>query len=668
MNVISSEVNRFNPRPHSYEGAKGYGLRYPSPFFDVSQQFLPSNVHQLHKWCRYYFLTNPVINVACSKMAEYPVTPLIFETEDKQLHSLYKGLEEHLKLRAFQVEVGLDYFVYGNAFVSVFFPLKKFLVCTKCKTRYRADKNRSKYKWKNNKFFLKCSCGHEGYADQRDVYVRSVRDVRIVRWNPENIELKHNEVTGKTKYYFKLPRAIVNDIKMGDRDTIETLPLEFIEAAQKNKSLLFSDDNIYHLKRPTIAQKDQGWGTPLIMPLLKDAFYLQVMKKAQESILMEHIVPLRVIFPGQSTGGNEGPYGAYNLTNWKNKVDSEINMWRRDHNYIPVLPVNIGYQQLGGNARALLMYQEMRLVAEQMLAGAGIPVEFIFGGLQWSGSSTSLRALENMFLGYNKQRHELVNGFILKKISAFMQWPEVSSRFDKFKMADDLQRSMFYLQLNQAQKISDRRLIEEIGEDFDLENTRMSEEMKKTLQVQRKMQVAGADIQGEAQLKTSRYQAKAQAIAMKAQMDAQMEQQQAMQQQQQQQALPQPGPEQAPAQQPQEVPGMPEGATAYSENAGSPNEQNMPVAMSGMESQLQAGSGGVDLRYIAQRAAAYLRTVKKESGAEAMYSELQTLQVNNPTLYQLVVQLIDNTGSKENPMDAAQNPNPNPQADASRQV
>ena len=126
--------------------------------------------------------------------------------------------------------------------------------------------------------------------------------------------------------------------------------------------------------------------------------------------------------------------------------------------------------------------------------------------------------------------------------------------------------------------------------------------------------------------------------------------------------------EQAPAQQPQEVPGMPEGATAYSENAGSPNEQNMPVAMSGMESQLQAGSGGVDLRYIAQRAAAYLRTVKKESGAEAMYSELQTLQVNNPTLYQLVVQLIDNTGSKENPMDAAQNPNPNPQADASRQV
>ena len=55
MNVISSEVNRFNPRPVTAEGGRGFGIRYPSPFFDVSQQFLPANQHELHKWCRYYF-------------------------------------------------------------------------------------------------------------------------------------------------------------------------------------------------------------------------------------------------------------------------------------------------------------------------------------------------------------------------------------------------------------------------------------------------------------------------------------------------------------------------------------------------------------------------------------------------------------------------------------
>ena len=658
MNVLSSEGNRYNPRALSTSsmGTRSFGIRYPSPFFDVAQQFLPTNVHELFRWCRYYFFTNPIINVACSKMAEYPVTNLVFDTEDPALQKLCKGLDSSLGLRSFQVQIGLDYFCYGNGFASIYYPLIKFLKCTHCGHRHRASKSRSLYKWKNTKFHLKCSeCSHEGYAKEVDVYVRSVRDIKLLRWNPENIHIKHNEITGDTKYFIKLPRATVNDIKMGDRDTIETLPLEFLDAARKGKALLFNRDNIYHLKRPTIAQKDQGWGTPLIYPLLKDAFYLQIMKKAQESLLLEHVVPLRMIIPGQPSGGNDGPYGSYNLTNWKAKIDEELNLWRRDHNYIPILPVSVNVQQAGGSAKALILHQEFRLHAEQMLAGAGIPVEFVFGGLQWSGSSTSLRALENMFLGYNKQRHELINEFILGNIMSYMGWPKVNSRFDRFKMADDLQRSMFYMQLNQAQKISDRRLHEEIGEDFDLEITRMDEELKRQLQVNRKMQVASADIQGESQLRTSRYTAKAQALAMKAQGQAQME----MQQMQQGQAG---GGGQA------QAGGGQEGGAPQQEAV--PNASKVPPAMASTQSQLQPGGGGVDLRYLAQRAASYLRTVKREAGEQAMYQSMSQIQAENPSLYQLVVQLMGDSGSKDNPMNAMTNPAPagTPQASPGRAI
>ena len=721
MNVVSSEVNRYNPRPLTSEtGKSGFGIRYPSPFFDVSQQFLPADQGQLHKWCRYYFLTNPIINAACSKMAEYPVTPLLFETEDPKLQAMYKELEMVLKLRDFQVEVGLDYFVYGNAFVSVFFPMTKYLICSKCGERHRASSSRSRYKWRNLKFHLKCrNCKHEGYAKEFDQYLQSIRDIRLVRWNPENIKIKYNEITGQSKYYFKLPKATVNDIKVGDKDTIESIPSEFLDAARKSKALLFNKENIYHLKRPTIAQKDQGWGTPLLYPVLKDAFYLQVMKKAQESVLMEHIVPLRMIYPGPATGGNDGPYGSYNLSNWKAKVDAEINTWKRDNNYIPVLPVNVGFQQFGGNARALMMYQEMRMISEQMLAGAGIPQEFIFGGLQWSGSNTSLRALENMLLGYNRQRHELIIDFVIRKIARFMRWPFVNARFEKFKMADDLQRAMFYLQLNQAQKISDRRLMEEIGENFDLETERMGSEIKKQLQSNRKMQVATADIQGEAALKSSRYQAKAQEIQQRAQMALQkemQEEQQKMQEEQMkaQQAAQQPSPEQQQMQQQQmeqqqkltelqmqkEV-AKAEAAKSRAQKANAERRQEtMETAQTmaetgltaedsekpsqtdqlaqqaeqqqqlpeGMESPLQQGQGGVDLGYVAKRAISYLNTVKREAGEEAMYQELQNLQTSNNQLYQLVVQMINDKGTQENPLDAAQNPNPTSQAAPGNQV
>lgn len=673
MSVIGgSEVNRFNPRPLQGAGGRGFGIRYPSPFFDIAQQFLPENVHQLHVWCRYYFLTNPIINVACAKMAEYPVTDLVYDSEDEKIQGLYKSLEQQLNLRQFQVEVGLDYFVYGNAFVSIWYPLVKFLVCRKCENRFRASKNRSQWKWKNQKFFLKCPrCKTHDYAKERDVYIRSIRDVRLLRWNPENIEISHNEVNGKTKYYYKLPRSVVNDIKIGDRDTVENMPLEFLEAARKSRSLLFSPANMYHLKRPTIAQKDQGWGTPLIFPLLKDAFYLQVMKKSQEALLMEHVVPLRVVVPGQSSGGNDAPYGAYNLSNWKQKIDTELNLWKRDHNYIPILPVNVGFQQWGGSAKALILHQEFRIHAEHMLAGAGIPVEFVFGGLQWSGTNTSLRALENMFTGYNRQRHALIADFILGGIADFMQWPKVGARFDRFKMADDLQRSMFYMQLNQAQKISDRRLMEEIGENFDIENKRMEDELKTQLSTQRKMQVASADIQGEVMLHTSRYQAKATALQTKAQVAAQLEAQM-------ESGMP---PEGAPGEAPPPEGGAPEGAPPAAPPEGAPlgqdqpqgaqvNDQKVPVPMAGMQSQLTQGAGGVDLRYVAQRAASYLNTVKEESGEQAMYQEMATIQTEQPQLYQLVVQLMNDTGSKVNPMNAMAKaaPSGTAQTDPSRAI
>lgn len=1082
-----SDQNRFSGRPAlSPYGSRNFGIRYPSPFFDVAQQFLPESVRQLHYWCRYYFLTNPVINAACTKLAEYPVTRLLFDSDDEHVTGLYRNLEKRLKLREFQVEVGLDYFTYGTAFVSNFYPFLKFLVCRSCGSRFRADKNRSLYKWRSLRFYLRCpECKKDDYAREADVYIRSVRDIRVIRWNPENIDIRYNEVTGKSKVYFKIPRQIINDVTLGDPDTIETLPSDFLDAVRQSKSLLFNPDMIYVLKRPTIAQKDQGWGTPLIYPLLKDAFYLQILKKANEcvspdtwietvgglrqakdvgvgdyvrshtgkfrrvfdcwtrpihrtqgeralrftlsglreypsifspnhplfvvrrndvwrrrdtkevqgsctilrnphlwdldfveaaqvrageyvaypitrrvstqpvvdvarytgrtrtdghvyeqceqgtaeafecletgtgtvafsgsnalkvarriyragrapirtprireltedlayvagwycgdgsigarradfsvgmddpvdalqaalkrsfgkeaggyhprgtkkmlalslcdsvaaefldnwlghgahnkrvpdevmeapdsvllaflrglyeadgyfdakravlttvspelayqvrtallslgciatvsrrdmspyvsmiddrqvqngfvhavvvsgrsrdrlrallyggeapevvsgksgfffkgyflarilsveedpcpevinfsveedhtfctygmathnSIALEHVVPFRAVYPGPNTGGNDTPFGAYNLSNWKAQIDREINLWRRDPNYIAVLPVNVGFEQWGGDAKALVVHQEFRILNEQMLAGAGIPPEFIFGGLNWQASNTSLRALENMFLGYNRQREELTSDFVIGGIASFMGWPKVGARFDRFRMADDLQRSMFYLQLNQSEKVSDRRLAEELGEDHDLELRRMDDERKFRQQVQRRAQVGAADVQGEALVRSTRYQAK----AMQLQTEAQAESQEML-------AAQQGGQPQGPAAQPI-LNAVPPGVSAQGppEGAGEPNEGRLPPGVAGMASPLQRGQGGVDLVYVAQRAAAYFRTLRREAGEEAAQQELQQLQTVQPQLYQMVLQLLNDRGDSTNPADASKTPAP----------
>jgi hypothetical protein len=218
---------------------------------------------------------------------------------------------------------------------------------------------------------------------------------------------------------------------------------------------------------------------------------------------------MRVLFP-QMASGTSDPYATINLVGWKMKVEQEILRWRLDNNYIPILPIPIGQQTLGGDGRALMLAQEYRVWAEHIVSGMGVPIEFVFGGMQYSGSNVSLRILENHFLDYKADHHSLVQDFIMPNVGAFMNWEPVPTHFRKFKMADDLQRSAYNLQLNQAGKISDHSLLEESDWNSSLESERTAQEQAKLLANQRSQALAQARIQGESQLQMQKYQIRAQ--------------------------------------------------------------------------------------------------------------------------------------------------------------
>ena len=132
---IGGPGTRFDSVHGRTEGGLFHGaLRYPSPFFDIGHTYLPTSINSMFRWCRYYFLTNPIINAVTYKMAEYPITPLVFDEEDLKVRAKWEDIAENLlKVRTFQIEIGLDYFCYGNAFVTLHFPFKKYLICPECK-------------------------------------------------------------------------------------------------------------------------------------------------------------------------------------------------------------------------------------------------------------------------------------------------------------------------------------------------------------------------------------------------------------------------------------------------------------------------------------------------------------------------------------------------------
>lgn len=926
------------------------GVHYPSPFFDVAHTYLPTTVKQMFRWCRYYYLTNPLISATVNKMSEYPITDILIDDANSGLKSKWEEfLEDTLKLRPFLVEVGLFFMTYGNALVSLSHPFTKWLTCSNCKHKEQAS--HAKFQFRETKFYLFCKkCGQSGEAMAYDQYLRSPKKMRLILWNPEDIEIGYNELTGEARYYYSVPRSLKNQITLGNREVVSNIPQIFIDSVHDDKAVVLSPDNVFHFKRPSIltGTRDRGWGVPMILSVLKDVFYLQLMKKAQEAILLERIIPLTVIFP-QPGSGTSDPFQTVNLQQWKDQVSREIQRWRcvtpesfvetdggltrahdvqvgdllknrfgvfekvlwkrerpldagesafrlrvrgqhaidtvfseehpiwaarktnngnghklgipefirvdqlrpgdyvgypihrevnpvdnidladhvdravtdrwvyadhtdtdvpeafeylsksgedtpraslldqfgwglnqfkaaqaairegrslrrlprhlpvdrelayvlglytaegsttpkqvlfslhkdevdlvtrldrffadrfgasgftaeksengiqrvyssviaaqffhslipgtattkrlpkvirtaqndialgairglldgdgsyyedkttlevasrqlvedvrqlflswqimpglshfeggprvicgkqtrssgsyrvqvsgsqhrrlmalfngdeyvgtdnckiglfrdgfawfrigaveevddvesvigfqlegdstfctwgvathnTDRNYIPIMPLPIGNQVIGGDGRALLMAQEVKIWSDQIVAGMGVPNEFVFGGLQYSGSNVSLRMLENQFLGYIQDLSRFIRTFLIPSVASYLGWPEVHARFKPFKMADDLQRKALYLQLNQSGKLSDTTLLQDSDFNPEDEDELLHSETQRRLDAVKKQQLAEAEIQGEMQLLQAKYQAKAQTVMAMEQQQAQ---------------------------------------------------------------------------------------------------------------------------------------------------
>ena len=616
--------------------------KYPSPFFDIGQTYLPKNLKELFRYALYFYKHHPIIHAACALCAEYPVTDTIFHSEDKSFLEVYKDLETALGMRQFQIEAGIDYSVFGNSLVSILYPFRKHLKCPKCGKSWYIKDPHLKYEYKDFTFQLtSCSCGYRGKAVVKDIYIPVAEEIVLKRWDPQRVTIDYNETTGKRRYYYSLSKKLIKQLTAGRKEIVEETPQVYIEAASKKKMVLFNNDNVFHFRRPTVAQGDMGWGMPQLLPALKDAYYLQTLKKGQEGVVNEHIIPMRVLFP-QAASSTSDPFMSANIANFLEKTKAEIDAWRKDQNRVILSPLPLGMQTMGGDARALILHQEIRIWAEHIVIGMGLPPEAIFGGTTWGGTHPSMKLLQNKFLIYNEQRLELVK-WVYKNVARFLNYPAISVTFSRFKMTDDLQRLSLLSQLEQQKKISTSTLLAEADMDLSKEQVKIDIETGEELERQRKTQIATAAVQGEAQAIMAQYQAKANAqmasqgmpppmMGTPAQGDALSGDQAGM--------------------------GVPQEAMIYPDNAQQPPASDTQTLVTPAEGAQGTTGSGMNIEYTAKRVVAALSKMEPPQAQMALSKILAT----NRQLGNMVLQIINQRKETRNPSNAGQMPLPEQRA------
>lgn len=455
---------------------------YPHPFFDLSQQYIPRTIKEMYRWTQVLFFTHSEITPAIIKMVAYLLTDLVYETENVRDEETWQRLmEDTLDFRATEFRLGIDFEVYGMAYASIHYPRERFLRCRNCRTEIMLRRDPS-WSYRNFEFHSTCTnsqCRYKGAMTPFDIPVKNRDRARIITWYPQHMEVSYNPVTKKSRYVYRTPkwwRMKLMDPN-ANRVFVEETPLEILEAVRTNKYLEFDNDQLFVFKNESLSMEDEAYGIPPLLHIFKDAWLFQQLRRATEAVAVDHILPMTVISPRMQPGAqNASIHLNYDMGEWQMKMRNIIRRWRRDPNVMQTMPFPIDVTNVRGDAQLLNTDQMQLNVRQQILGGLGLPQEFLYGGtLNWSGSSVSLRTLENIFLN-RKGRFDRFLKWTTRKLSAYFNMPPVKVGHRDFRMADDAQQKQIALNLRQTDTISSRTTVEQLGFSWELEKKRRLEE------------------------------------------------------------------------------------------------------------------------------------------------------------------------------------------------
>lgn len=462
---------------------------FPDPWLDYASQEMPKSLMNVLQWAEFIWLTNGTYRMACERVVRYFLTKVeILDVDDEQKKNYVEFVENTLKVIDQLAVLGDDFLCYGNSFSSLLAPFDRFLACPVC--RMERPIERTIYEFtKDYKFKGECpKCKKVVSFERNDRRSANDSEFKLVRWSPHYILIQYNEVTHDCEYRYRIPEEVKRKVRGGDKFVLRTLPWEMIECIQQDKLFRFDRDRIYHMKEPTLGGfRSMGWGIPRLIANFKQAYYIQVLKRYNEALAIDYIVPFRVITPAGGNSRMADPLLHQNLGSTKSIILNMIAEHRRDPATHHFLPFPIDYKALGGEGAQMATHELINAANDEMLNAQGIPAEMYKGTLQLQVAPTALRLFERTW-------PQLVSGYngwlcwVLKQVANSKNWEPARARMQPVTLADDIEKKQILLQLAAAKEVSRTTAFGPFGIDIREELRRTYEEEREKAEMEREFQ------------------------------------------------------------------------------------------------------------------------------------------------------------------------------------
>ena len=482
--------------------------QFDSPWKSYNTQSQSSSLRIQHaiKFAHFLWKYDPTYQQAIQRVVSYFLTDIEFfdptyqgTLKDEDIRGYRELLENQLNLKHVLQQLLLNYCVYGNVIVSLLPPLRRMLQCPSCAMIHpigviTSPENKVfnfKYHVSSVRFEATCSvCGKRSFWRVSDVKDDFHRNARVSIYDLRHFIIQCDPFTDKRVYTWYIPPWIKRSIEQNDSLTLASAPMSILQAISKDKCYTFNSDTVLHLREPDlVGMQTGGWGIPQAMYCYGASRYMFNLRKMNEILTEDYLLPLRLISPRQEKMANPavgiGP--SHDLADFNRHVRAAVSGHRKDPGVISTIPFPIEYQVAGTPGNELVSHELLLQGEDMQLNAIGVPPQLYRGDLNLQTAPMAARLFESHW----QHMVEAANTFlrwVSRKVADELGWKPLGLRLARPKIADNMDQLMLMMQLMPQGKISDQSVLQRLGLEAAEERRRRTDdeiqEIERDLEVQ----------------------------------------------------------------------------------------------------------------------------------------------------------------------------------------
>jgi hypothetical protein len=461
----------------------GGSSKFGDPFLLPSTEAWPSDIKTNLDLCLYLFRMNRLYGAICNRVVSYFITDLEFteKADNKEKDSLKELLVNTLDVFAKMQQAGVEWAIYGNAFIRCAEPFERWLIDDR-DGEYRAysvsmfPQHLVIYHWETMEYEVpdlaaarKRPKGKRGAAQLPTVRLKfkdkpsaAAEKFSVVFLDPRYMELSKCHQADSVQYIYRIPPDMESRIKAGHLHEVNHTPRGMLAAVALNKDFQFRDGEIYHFRGPTpTGVSDSGWAVPEVLMHYDALYQLQIYRKADYAIAQNLLLPMRVFTPDIQPGVGDALMTMV-MGRWRGEMEKMIAQHRKDPSSIHALGIPANYQEYGGNGKGMVMFDVVEAYTDALFDGLGFPRELYRGSLNPEQLPNSIR----MFERHYEWLYQALDGmlrFVARTVQRAFDADEVGLRLKRPAMAYNAEWMQLRMQMAANREIPRGDVYPEIG-------------------------------------------------------------------------------------------------------------------------------------------------------------------------------------------------------------